>query len=132
MARANKVCSTSSCPEIVPAGTSRCPRCDTAADRARGTAAERGYNSRGHRNFRTQVLTKNPLCVCTDRTKTAGHNHGRACGAVSTVADHYPRSRKELQALGLNADDPAFGRGLCKRCHDYHSSQAQPGGWNTR
>jgi 5-methylcytosine-specific restriction protein A len=136
MARANKVCSCTgrcgahpgSCPEIVPAGTSRCPRCDTCADRARGTAAQRGYNSAGHRS----VLTRNPLCTCTDQTRTATHHHGPVCGTPSSVADHHPRSRKDLIALGLNPNDAAYGRGVCKGCHDHSTSQAQPGGWNQR
>jgi 5-methylcytosine-specific restriction protein A len=66
--------------------------------------------------------------VCDDQA----HGHGPQCLAPSTVADHYPRDKRELQALGLDDNDPRYGRGLCKTCHDKHTAQAQPGGWNTR
>ncbi|AGL13864.1 hypothetical protein [Actinoplanes sp. N902-109] len=48
---------------------------------------------------------------------------------ASTVADHYPLSRRELADRGLNPDDPTAGRGLCKRCHDKSTAVHQPGGW---
>ncbi|QDY11401.1 hypothetical protein FJK98_02390 [Micromonospora sp. HM134] len=68
------------------------------------------------------------MCVCTDDT----HDHGRQCLRPSTVADHWPLSRRELVDAGLDANDPTRGRGLCKGCHDRHTSVAQPGGWNAR
>jgi len=126
MPRALKACSTPGCPELVPAGTSRCTPCDTAADRARGTAAERGYDRIHERRFRAAVLRRDPLCVCTE----TNHRHGTPCLAPSTVADHWPLDRRELVALGLNPNDPRHGRGLCERCHNRHTSQAQPGGWH--
>jgi 5-methylcytosine-specific restriction protein A len=48
----------------------------------------------------------------------------------ATVADHHPRSRRELQAAGLDPDDPAYGRGLCELHHNRHTARAQPGGFN--
>jgi 5-methylcytosine-specific restriction protein A len=106
------------CPEVYDAGEgSKCERHRREADRARGTATERGYSSAGHQGFRERVLTRDPICVL--------------CGLqLSTVADHYPKSRKELQALHLNPNDPQYGRGLCKPCHDSSTAAAQPGGWN--
>lgn len=47
----------------------------------------------------------------------------------AVIADHYPLSRKELLARGLDPDDPRHGRGLCKRCHDQETADRQPGGW---
>lgn len=106
-----------SCPELVQAG--RCTRCGSAADHARGTATQRGYNSSGHQAFRRAVLRRDPTCV--------------ACGTVrSTVADHYPLSRRDLVAAGLDPDDPSRGRGLCTPCHGTATAKHQPGGWNIR
>lgn len=126
MARALKVCSAGGCPELTAAG--RCDDCKAKAHAIRGTAAQRGYGPAHKRRFRPGVLRKNPFCVCTDQT----HHHGPQCLAVSTVADHHPRDKRELQRLGLDDNDPQYGRGLCKTCHDHHTSQAQPGGWAAR
>lgn len=62
------------------------------------------------------MLERDPICVvCLVR--------------VSTVADHYPRSKRELEQLGLDSNDPQYGRGLCKRCHDRSTAERQPGGF---
>lgn len=113
-----RVCSVHGCPEIYPASEgSRCAKHRREADKRRGTATERGYTSKGHRSFRSQVLDRDPICV--------------ACHlAQATVADHYPRGRDELILLGLNPNDPAHGRGLCKPCHDASTAAMQPGGWH--
>lgn len=123
MPRALKVCSSPGCPELVERG--RCEQCRAEAEQRRGTAAQRGYGTR-HRRFRAGVLRRDPLCVCDDQD----HEHGPRCLVPSTVADHHPRSRRELERLGLDPNDPQYGRGLCKQCHDRHTSRAQPGGWN--
>lgn len=107
------------CPEIVPVGTTLCPDCQRKADKQRGTSSERGYNSRGHQLFRQAVLAKHPICqICFTR--------------ASTDADHYPMSRKELLAAGLDPNDPSRGRGLCHACHSSSTAREQPGGWNIR
>ncbi len=126
MPRALKVCSTRECPTLVATG--RCAACRAAAEARRGTASQRGYGSRHRRGFRRAVLTKNPLCVCTDQT----HGHGAQCLRPSRHADHHPRGRDELVAAGLNPDDPKHGRGLCTSCHSKHTAAAQPGGWNAQ
>lgn len=114
-----RVCSVAGCPTIFDGSLgTRCPAHQRTADRSRGTAAQRGYNSRGHRMFRSAVLERDPICVACE-------------AAQSTVADHYPRSRKELEALHLDPDDPRFGRGLCKPCHDRETATHQPGGWHS-
>lgn len=105
------------CPRFTDSG--RCTVCRRDADRDRGTAAERGYNSAGHRRFRAAVLDRDPICVVCDL-------------AASTVADHWPMSRRELLIAGRDPDDPRYGRGVCKRCHDRSTSVNQPGGWNNR
>jgi 5-methylcytosine-specific restriction protein A len=124
MARALKVCAKSGCPELVPTG--RCDEHERQDDRRRGTASQRGYTSAGHKRFRTAVLSRDPLCVCTD----IEHGHGEPCLVASTVADHHPSSRKDLLGQGLNPNDPIRGRGVCKSCHDRSTAVHQPGGWN--
>ena len=112
-----KVCNVAGCPELFNGRGGRCPAHERQAQRARGTSSQRGYTSRGHATFRAAVLQRDPICV--------------ACNlAPSTVADHYPHTRRELVELGLNPNDPSRGRGLCKRCHDKHTAQTSPGGWH--
>jgi len=113
-----RVCSIHGCATLYPTDQgSRCRQHVKEADRARGTATERGYGSSGHRRFRAAVLNRDPICVlCQVRE--------------ATVADHYPHSRKELLELGLNPNDPQYGRGLDKRCHDQETAIHQRGGWN--
>ena len=126
MPRALRVCSTPGCPELTQGG--RCQAHTREADQRRGTRQQRGYGP-GHTNrFRPGVLLKDPLCVCTD----TAHGHGPRCLAPSTVADHWPLSRRDQVTAGMNPNDPANGRGLCATCHNHWTSQAQPGGWNAR
>lgn len=114
-----RVCSVHRCPNLYPASEgSRCQAHRREADRARGTATQRGYAGRGHKTFRSAVLTRDPICVLCELRQ-------------STVADHYPLSKRELEALGLNSNDPQRGRGLCKPCHDTETAHNQPGGWHT-
>ena len=50
----------------------------------------------------------------------------------ATVADHWPLTRRELVAAGLDPDHPARGRGLCAPCHA-KATALDPrtrGGWN--
>lgn len=128
MPRAMKVCSVAGCPELVPIGTGRCHTHERAADQARGTATERGYGRQHQRRFRPAVLRRDPHCVCRE----LAHGHAAPCLAASTVADHYPRSRRELVALGLDPNAEQYGRGICKGCHDRSTaaSPTQRGGWH--
>lgn len=127
MPRALKVCSTVGCPELVATG--RCEQHDREAEQRRGSAAQRGYGARHSTSFRTAVLTAQPICTCDS---TDCKHHGARCWAPSKHADHYPRDRRELERLGLNPNDPQYGRGLCASCHSTHTAHAQPGGWNAR
>lgn len=114
---APRVCSRPGCGRLTTGG--RCPQCTRAADRARGTSRDRGYNTPGHQAFRTTVLDRDPICtVCRL--------------AASTVADHWPHSRRELEAMRLDPNDPARGRGVCVSCHNKSTARLQPGGWNVR
>lgn len=103
-------CPRPGCPHPRP-----CPQHHRRPD-TRPTAAARGYGPR-HRAARAIVLECDPICVICQR-------------APAVVADHYPRSRRQLEAAGLDPDDPAHMRGLCKPCHDAHTARTSPGGWN--
>jgi 5-methylcytosine-specific restriction protein A len=114
-----RVCSTPGCPNVYPSSEgSRCPTHRKQADQARGTASERGYNTRGHKRFRAAVLATDYICVIP------------GCLRLATVADHFPRSKRELIDAGLDSNDPQYGRGLCKPHHDAETAQHQPGGWH--
>lgn len=119
MPRALKVCSVTGCAELVPTGQSRCATHERQADKARGTARQRGYDHRHETHFRAAVLRRDPTCVIPD------------CDQPSTDADHHPLSRRELLEQGLNPNDPQHGRGLCSPHHKQETARLQPGGWNT-
>lgn len=122
MARALKVCPAPGCPNLVESG--RCDQHRRAADKARGTARDRGYNSPGHtRRFRPMVLARDPICVLCLEEGLAPR--------LATVADHWPLSRRELVARGMDPDDPVHGRGLCDWHHGRETARNQPGGWHT-
>lgn len=90
-----------------------------ASDLARGSSTRRGYGRAHRTRFRPGVLARDPVCViCNLR--------------VSTVADHYPLSRRELVDAGMDPDDPVHGRGLCAPCDRRQTAQRQPGGWADR
>lgn len=113
-----RVCSVQGCPTIYPSSQgSRCPMHRAQADKARGTATQRGYNSKGHQAFRRAVIQRDPVC-------TACHIR------PSNVADHHPHGRDELIELNLNPNDPHHGRGLCEPCHAKATAANQPGGWH--
>ncbi|MCR3719149.1 5-methylcytosine-specific restriction enzyme A [Prauserella flava] len=117
MPRAAKPCSTPGCPELVDTGTGRCADCSTHAERARGTATQRGYDHHHEARFRQAVLAREPIC-------------GRCRRASSEHADHWPLSRRQLQQAGHDPNDPANGRGLCASCHSSETARHQPGGWH--
>jgi len=86
-----------------------CAKHASQADRSRGTSSQRGYDSQHEREFRRAVLEGDGwLCVL--------------CGEDALIADHYPRTRKQLVVDGDNPNDPMHGRSLCKQCHDRHTA----------
>ena len=111
-----KVCNGKGCPALVDKGVRLCTECAREAEASRGSAAARGYGRRHRRTFREGVLAMYPICVLCHRRP-------------STEADHYPRSRRELEDDGLDPNDPRFGRGLCKPCHSSETAAHQPGGF---
>lgn len=126
MPRALRPCSNPTCPNLTKHG--RCEGCKAEAERLRGTRTQRGYGHKHRVRFRDGVLTRDPLCVCTN----ASHGHGPVCLIPSKHADHHPHGRDELIALDMDPDDPRYGRGLCRSCHSKETARKQPGGWNSR
>lgn len=126
MVRALQVCSRTTCPNLSTSG--KCDQCRAADEQQRGTSRQRGYGYRHETRFRAGVLKRDPLCTCT----TPGHGHGGQCLIPSKHADHWPLSRTDLVAKGMDPNDPKHGRGLCPRCHSRETSVHQPGGWNAR
>jgi 5-methylcytosine-specific restriction protein A len=84
------------------------------SERQRGTAKQRGYDTRHRDAFRAPVLARDGY-TC------------QLCGADATDADHYPRTRKQLIADGCDPNDPQYGRALCGRCHHRHTASYTPG-----
>lgn len=114
---AQSVCSVPGCPTLA---NGRCDEHKRAADRQRGSAAQRGYNSKAWRAVRRAVLRRDPICVLCQR-------------AFSTVPDHWPDSRRDLIAQGVTDPDALHRlRGLCASCHGRETAREQPGGWNRR
>lgn len=112
----SRICSTAGCPAIHDGPGSRCPTHTKTAHKQHWDNTK-AYNTKGHRiRFRLGVLDRDPICVlCNIR--------------ASVVADHYPKSRKDLVDLDMDPDDPVNGRGLCTSCHNKETAQHQPGGW---
>lgn len=116
--RRTRVCSEPGCHVLTTAG--RCEDCQRKAEQQRGSAADRGYSGKAWRFARGVVLRRDPVCVL--------------CGVrFSTVADHWPVSRRDLVAMGIaDPDAPHRLRGLCGPCHSSETAREQPGGWNRR
>lgn len=120
--RPRQPCKSPGCANPARSGRSTCTECRTRTNRdlrtRRGHSADQGYG-RGHRQrFRIGVLTRDRLC--------------RICKRKEAVeADHYPLDRKTLVKMGLDADSPEHGRGLCKACHSRSTAltPGQEGGW---
>ena len=104
--RAARRCSTPGCPGTPGPDRSRCARCaandQRRRDAARGTPAERGYTTAWSRRAAT-FLRAHPRCV--------------DCGGPATVADHAPRSRRQLVAAGVaDPDAPQYLQARCAGC----------------
>lgn len=112
-----KPCSTPGC--TGRAATGRCDACRTRRARAqpsRPAPAARGYD-RVWRIRRLTYLLRNPRCAL--------------CGRLAEIPDHWPRSRRELVAAGVeDPDADEHLRPLCDPCHRQETARNQPGGWN--
>lgn len=96
----------------------KCSRHTKQGEKRRGSASQRGYDKAHAELFREPVLAAAGY-VCQIE----------GCDAEATVADHWPLSRRELVAQGLNPNDPKHGRGLCTFHHGQHTATMQ-GHWH--
>ena len=112
-------CPVAGCGELTDGG--RCDEHRQDDEHRRGSPAARGYGKRHRSRFRKAVLERDICCVLC-------REDGR--WELATVADHWPLSRRELVAAGLDPDDPDHGRGLCHDCHSRETARLQPGGFN--
>jgi 5-methylcytosine-specific restriction protein A len=122
-------CTWPGCPED-RAFRGRCAKHAQAAEDARGSSTQRGYDAR-HRRARKNVLRRDRFCQCATEgchPEIAGTHE---CMRVATVADHFPLSRRELVAMGLDPYDPTRMRGICHTCHSKETKKHQPGGYGT-
>ena len=113
MPRASKICSTPGCPEIVDRG--RCPTCTARADHRRGTARQRGYDTRWEAK-RAEHLATHPFC------------QRPGCFTWATDVNHLDG----LGPKGPHGFDDTNLEALCHSHHSQHTASEQPGGWNAR
>ena len=113
-----RVCNVPGCPTIFDGTGGRCPAHAQAARAKR--VDNKPYSTKAHQDFRTSVLRRDRICVIP------------GCSKRSTVADHYPRTRRELVALNADPNDPQYGRGLCTHHHNTHTARTSPGGWHAQ
>lgn len=106
-----RVCSRPGCPRLTTSG--RCPECRSDAEAARGTAAQRGYDSRWRRT-REAYLEQHPFC---ERT---------GCLVPATDVNHVDG----LGPHGPRGHDWSNLESLCHPHHSQHTAREQPGGWN--
>lgn len=109
--RPRRPCTTPGCPGR--ADTGRCEQCRARC--AQDSAHERGYDHRW-RIRALSYLIRHPRCTL--------------CPRAAVIADHWPRSRRQLVAAGV--DDPDADehlRPLCDPCHRRETARHQPGGW---
>lgn len=105
------VCNVPGCPELTTHG--RCQTHRREAERARGSAASRGYDARWRRT-RGRYLQLHQVCEETGCTQRATEVH-------------------HIDGLGPNGPDGHRHknlRALCKPHHSQLTSRLQPGGWN--
>ncbi|MEG0126599.1 MAG: HNH endonuclease signature motif containing protein [Clostridia bacterium] len=92
------------CPNLCDSGVYCKDHLDHSADRLRGGANERGYDSRW-RKARTLYLRKHPLCAECRRNGVL---------TPATVVDHIVPHRGDERLFW----DEANWQPLCKTCHD--------------
>lgn len=114
-----------------PTTTSPCPTCEqrrkTAVNRRRPNPTSLGYDQQ-HRAFRDAVLTRDKWCTCPGCPSCYHKAPGSPCIRSSKHADHWPETRRQLEARGANPNDPRHGRGLCHPCHS-HWTASRGGGF---
>lgn len=122
------------CGRPAQAGQSLCSRhlgqMRARGDAKRGTSTQRGYGARHESVFRAGVFEIwGTRCVAPvgdpGDSVLIEKRQPLLCNRRAIHADHYPRSRRELEAAGLDPDDPQHGRPLCPHHHNKHTGQTQ-------
>src|SRR5687767_13523651 len=117
----SKDCPTPGCPNQGGPRGGPCVKCR----QRRRQGSQKGARERGYaEGWDADFLHHYPLCY---------HRVEKRCTMKATLADHYPRSRKELAAAGVseeNLNDWQYLVPSCDPCHRYHTARRQPGGWN--
>lgn len=118
--KALTVCSRPGCSELTPGG--RCAGCRSEAERARGNARERGYDTAWQRT-RAAYLKTHHRCECDECAVLPYQQRPTA-----TDVDH-------IDGLGPNGPhghDPANLRSMAHAHHSRRTARDQPGGWAAR
>lgn len=118
--RGLQVCPTPGCPTLTPQG--RCTACQAKAQRARPTAASRGYDARWGRT-RSEYLRAHPYCECEECEELPELLRPRA-----VEVNHLDG----LGPFGPRGHDWANLQAMTKAHHSKHTAREQPGGWNDR
>lgn len=123
MPRRPTPCPTPGCWHLVDPKTGDCDaghkrakrrQAQAATDARRPPPRHRGYDHTHATRFRAPVLRRDPVCVLCKQ-------------APSRHADHWPHTRRQLEAMGENPNDPKWGRGLCHPCHSTHTATTDGG-----
>lgn len=118
--KALQVCPTPGCPTLTPGG--RCEACQGKAQRARPTAASKGYDARWART-RAEYLRAHPYCECDECEAMPALLRPRA-----TEVNHMDG----LGPLGPRGHDWTNLQAMTKAHHSRETARHQPGGWNDR
>lgn len=111
----SRPCRNHSCPALTDDASGYCPKCLSfmrkQQDADRGTAAQRGYDSRWHRRSR-QYLAEHPLCAECQKKTPPGVT-------AATLVDHIIPHRG---AMALFWDELNW-QALCTECHNVKTAK---------
>ena len=118
------------CGKKAEPGQSKCARHlrqqRARTDNRRGSASRRGYDHAHATEFRDGVFDLwGTQCVAPRYDELDAGPVGEICGRTASHADHYPKSRRQLIAEGLDPNDPNNGRPLCEHHHNQHTGRTQ-------
>lgn len=105
-------CAAPGCRELVQRGP-HCPTHRRALDAARGSSAERGYNTPEWRRARRAVLQRDSDRFC----RICSPQGENSVVLIPSVEVDHIVPRREWVAAGGDFCDPSNLQGLCKRCH---------------
>jgi 5-methylcytosine-specific restriction protein A len=112
-----RYCAVPGCPAIVESG--RCATHAKKADRARGTARQRGYTSAWDRASAAYLL-KHPWCaMCGQPAEVTDHIKAPKLRQATTAEDQREASRLFW--------DPANWQALCQRCNKRKAIEREGG-----